>query len=222
MGLEFRSASGGPADALTVSTVASIIFDTRCCHCLAWPLEAGECSCGAALRAYHTLPCAAAITAAVSFVLLSSFRHSSHICCLTLSRHLCVTLTAGELSSLPAAYVRRAMPEALVNPLADNAAIKSIPLEHFPRDLFMIGRSLMILRGLTHALDMNIKVAVCCQKSRKAASLLGSLCMHPWILVCSSRHSRSSLRELMHAILHQTDRCLPCVHTCKELRILNT
>ena len=51
------------------------------------------------------------------------------------------------------------MPEALVNPLADNAAIKSIPLEHFPRDLFMIGRSLMILRGLTHALDMDVKVA---------------------------------------------------------------
>ena len=53
----------------------------------------------------------------------------------------------------------RAMPEALVNPLADNAAIKSIPLEHFPRDLFMIGRSLMILRGLTHALGMDVKVA---------------------------------------------------------------
>ena len=34
MGLEFRSASGGPADALTVSTVASIIFDTRWCYCL--------------------------------------------------------------------------------------------------------------------------------------------------------------------------------------------
>ena len=29
MGLNFRAASGGPADPLTVSTVASIIFDTR-------------------------------------------------------------------------------------------------------------------------------------------------------------------------------------------------
>ena len=29
MGLDFRSASGGPPDPLTVSTVASIIFDTR-------------------------------------------------------------------------------------------------------------------------------------------------------------------------------------------------
>ena len=29
MGLDFRAASGGPADPLTISTVASIIFDTR-------------------------------------------------------------------------------------------------------------------------------------------------------------------------------------------------
>ncbi len=28
----------------------------------------------------------------------------------------------------------RALPEALVSPLADNALIKTIPLEHFPRD----------------------------------------------------------------------------------------
>ena len=53
----------------------------------------------------------------------------------------------------------RALPEALVSPLADNALVKTIPLEHFPRDLFMIGRSLMILRGLTHALGMDVKVA---------------------------------------------------------------
>ncbi len=53
----------------------------------------------------------------------------------------------------------RALPEALVSPLADNALIKTIPLEHFPRDLFMIGRSLMILRGLTHTLGMDIKVS---------------------------------------------------------------
>ena len=52
----------------------------------------------------------------------------------------------------------RALPEALVNPLSDNALIKTIPLEHFPRDLFMIGRSLMILRGLTHSLGMDVKV----------------------------------------------------------------
>ena len=29
MGLDFRAASGGPADPLTVSTVASIIFDMK-------------------------------------------------------------------------------------------------------------------------------------------------------------------------------------------------
>ena len=52
----------------------------------------------------------------------------------------------------------RALPEALVSPLADNAIIKTIPLEHFPRDLFMIGRSIMILRGLTHALGMDVQV----------------------------------------------------------------
>lgn len=46
-----------------------------------------------------------------------------------------------------------------MNPLADNAVIKSIPLDHFPRDLFMIGRSLMILRGLTHTLGMDVKVS---------------------------------------------------------------
>ena len=52
----------------------------------------------------------------------------------------------------------RALPEALVNSLSDSALIKTIPLEHFPRDLFMIGRSLMILRGLTHSLGMDVKV----------------------------------------------------------------
>lgn len=43
-------------------------------------------------------------------------------------------------------------------PLADDAVAKSIPIQHFPRDLFMIGRSVMILRGLTHALGMDVKV----------------------------------------------------------------
>ena len=45
-----------------------------------------------------------------------------------------------------------------MSPLADNALIKTIPLEHFPRDLFMIGRSLMILRGLTHSQGMDVQV----------------------------------------------------------------
>jgi hypothetical protein len=48
-----------------------------------------------------------------------------------------------------------------VNPLADDAIIKAIPLQHFPRDLFMIGRSVMIFRGLTHALGMDVQVRAC-------------------------------------------------------------
>ncbi len=55
-------------------------------------------------------------------------------------------------------YLFRPLPEALVCPLADDAVVKSIPIRHFPRDLFMIGRSLMILRGLTHSLGMDVKV----------------------------------------------------------------
>ena len=50
------------------------------------------------------------------------------------------------------------MPEALVSPLAAEATIKKIPLAHFPRDLFQVGRSIMILRGLTHALGMHVRV----------------------------------------------------------------
>lgn len=52
----------------------------------------------------------------------------------------------------------RPMPEALVCPLAAEATMKKIPLAHFPRDLFQVGRSVMILRGLTHALGMDVRV----------------------------------------------------------------
>ncbi|CAL8465818.1 g5354 [Coccomyxa elongata] len=53
----------------------------------------------------------------------------------------------------------RPMPEALVCPLAAEATIKKIPLAHFPRDLFQVGRSIMILRSLTHALGMHVGAA---------------------------------------------------------------
>ncbi|CAL8465767.1 g5303 [Coccomyxa elongata] len=53
----------------------------------------------------------------------------------------------------------RPMPEALVCPLAAEATIKKIPLAHFPRDLFQVGRSVMILRGLTHTLGMHVRAA---------------------------------------------------------------
>ena len=35
---------------------------------------------------------------------------------------------------------------------------RQIPLEHLPRDLFMIGRSMMVPRGLAHALCMDFQV----------------------------------------------------------------
>lgn len=89
------------------------------------------------------------------------------------------------------------MPEALVNPLADNAAIKSIPLEHFPRDLFMIGRSLMILRGLTHALDMDVKVAgFLLQSDTLQSSIIGwdvSACNRMFLVHISRRSMGCSL-----------------------------
>ena len=103
--------------------------------------------------------------------------------------------------------MRRAMPEALVNPLADNATIKSIPLEHFPRDLFMIGRSLMILRGLTHALGMDVKVAGCLLLDTARSSIINweiSVC-RDFSLMRSSRRSMGCLLEPILLVLHHTD-----------------
>ena len=52
----------------------------------------------------------------------------------------------------------RALPEARTNPLADDAIIKKIPLKQAPEDLFCIGRTIMLLRGLCFALDLDITV----------------------------------------------------------------
>ena len=52
----------------------------------------------------------------------------------------------------------RPMAAARISPLADDAVIKKIPLQCFPRDLFMLGRTIMLLRGLAHALDLDIQV----------------------------------------------------------------
>lgn len=54
----------------------------------------------------------------------------------------------------------RALPEARVSPLADDAVIKRVPLQRFPRDLFMVARTVTLLRGLCHALDLDIQVGV--------------------------------------------------------------
>ena len=45
-----------------------------------------------------------------------------------------------------------------MSPLADDAVIKRVPLQRFPRDLFMVARTVMLLRGLCHALDLDIQV----------------------------------------------------------------
>lgn len=44
-----------------------------------------------------------------------------------------------------------------MNPLADDAVIKKVPLQCFPRDLFMVARTVMLLRGLVHALDLDVQ-----------------------------------------------------------------
>ena len=54
----------------------------------------------------------------------------------------------------------RSLPEARVSPLADNAVIKRVPLQRFPRDLFMVARTVMLLRGLCHALDLDMQVGI--------------------------------------------------------------
>lgn len=54
--------------------------------------------------------------------------------------------------------VCRPLPGAQINPLAEDATIKKIPLKEAPEDLFSLGRTIMILRGLCHALSLDIQV----------------------------------------------------------------
>ncbi|KAK9822468.1 hypothetical protein WJX81_005700 [Elliptochloris bilobata] len=63
----------------------------------------------------------------------------------------------------------RSLPEARVSPLADDAVIKKIPLQRFPRDLFMVARTVMLLRGLCHALGLDIQSARVWRKHADAA-----------------------------------------------------
>jgi predicted unusual protein kinase regulating ubiquinone biosynthesis (AarF/ABC1/UbiB family) len=53
------------------------------------------------------------------------------------------------------------LPAASVNPLDDTgrSVLKLVPLAAFPSDLFQVGRTLMLLRGLTHALGMDVSSA---------------------------------------------------------------
>ena len=93
----------------------------------------------------------------------------------------------------------RALPEALVSPLADNALIKTIPLEHFPRDLFMIGRSIMLLRGLTHALGMDVQVMHNCG-------------CHAWSFECMSDVFGVNMQPSVYKHLIQSE---PPVCSCR-------
>ena len=52
----------------------------------------------------------------------------------------------------------RTLPDAQINPLAEDAAIKKIPLQKAPEDLFSLGRTIMLLRGLCFALSANLQV----------------------------------------------------------------
>ena len=55
--------------------------------------------------------------------------------------------------------LHRPLPEALINPLAENATIKKIPLRSAPEDLFSVGRTIMLLRGLCFSLGLDIQAA---------------------------------------------------------------
>jgi hypothetical protein len=75
------------------------------------------------------------------------------------SAHVRVSIAMLQFSAKQCELVWfRPMAAARVSPLADDAVIKKIPLQCFPRDLFMLGRTIMLLRGLAHALDLDIQV----------------------------------------------------------------
>eukprot|EP00884_Botryococcus_braunii_P006323 jgi/Botrbrau1/15692/Bobra.4_1s0069.1 len=66
---------------------------------------------------------------------------------------LLVTIVANII------FDTKQLPEGCVNPVAEDAIIKTIPLDNFPRDLFMVARALMLLRGLCHRLGLDIQAA---------------------------------------------------------------
>ncbi len=75
------------------------------------------------------------------------------------SANVLVSIALLQFSAKQCAMVwSRPMAAARISPLADDAVIKKIPLQRFPRDLFMLGRTIMLLRGLAHALDLDIQV----------------------------------------------------------------
>ena len=69
----------------------------------------------------------------------------------------------------------RPLPEAEICPLDEDAVVKQIPLQHFAADLFLVGRAIMILRGLIHQLGLDLKVGGCLCLCRFELSIC---CMH--------------------------------------------
>jgi hypothetical protein len=82
----------------------------------------------------------------------------------------------------------RPMAAARISPLADDAVIKKIPLQCFPRDLFVLGRTIMLLRGLTHALDLDVQVP--------------PISVHGGICFCSDAAHVSCSAAAAHECLH--------------------
>lgn len=63
------------------------------------------------------------------------------------------------------------LPAASVNPLDDTgrSVLKMVPLADFPSDLFQVGRTLMLLRGLAHALGVDASSATLWRKAAERA-----------------------------------------------------
>ena len=51
----------------------------------------------------------------------------------------------------------RFLDEACISPFSDDAVIKSIPLARFPPDMYMVVRTLMLLRGLCFNIGLDIQ-----------------------------------------------------------------
>jgi len=108
---------------------------------------------------------------------------------------------ASHLSSCHWEYSKnkhmcRSLLEARINPLSDDATIKKIPLREAPEDLFSLGRTIMLLRGLCFALDLDIKVYFPMFGCNMQAC--ASLSMHP-------------LQTTDHSLLPEQWRGLPAV-----------
>ena len=77
-------------------------------------------------------------------------------------------------------YGNRPLAAARVNPLADDAVIKKVPLQCFPRDLFMVARTVMLLRGLVHALDLDVQARLLIRKAAgEVCQACNVSCMNP-------------------------------------------